>query len=66
MVLIIYIKRNREKVSSKTGDWVLFENFYIGQCFFILYQNVIFETFFISAVFDYYLAKIILFLNCCI
>lgn len=30
------------------------------QCFFILCQDVIFGTFFISTVFDYYLAKIIL------
>ena len=53
------------------GIFISFCNIYasdliIGQCFFLLCQNVILGTFFISAVFDYCLAKIILYLNCCI
>ena len=39
---------------------------WLFHCFFILCQNVIFGTFFISAAFGYYLAKNILYLNCCI
>ena len=64
-LLVVELFPNQGVQNIKKHNFIA-ELFIYDSAFFILCQNIIFNTFFISPVFDYYLVEIIVYLNCCI